>query len=65
MQEITNVVMNNGLGFASFVALLWFISKYMDNMKSTIEEIAKTLSSIQTNLTSLQNRIDDIENKLN
>ena len=65
MEQIVNVVMNNGLGFASFVALIFFIYKYMDNMNETVEEISKTLSMIQTSLTSLENRIENIENKIN
>lgn len=64
MQEIINIVVNNGLGLASFVALLYFVSKYMENMNETIEEISKTLTLIQSNLSSLQNRIDDIEEKI-
>ena len=64
MEEIINIVVNNGLGLASFVALLYFVNKYMENMNETIEEISKTLTMIQTNLSSLQYRVDDIEDKI-
>lgn len=64
MQEITNVVMNNGLGVASFIALLYFINTYMSKMDKTMDEISKTLTLIQVNLVNLESRVNDIENKI-
>lgn len=65
MEQFINVIVNNGLGVASFLALLIFMYKYMNKMESTLNEISKTLTLIQTNLTSLSNRVDEIENKIN
>lgn len=64
MEQFINVIVNNGLGVASFLALLIFMYKYMNKMESTLTKISETLSMIQTNLLSLSNRVDEIEDKI-
>lgn len=64
MEEIINVCVNNGLGVASFIALLLFIFKYQSKISDTLEEINKSQASIQTTLTALTSRIDNLENKI-
>lgn len=64
MEQIINVLMNNGLGFASFIALIYFYMYALKDIKETNEEISKTLVSIQTTLTSFNTRIEIIENKI-
>ena len=64
MEQIINVIVNNGLGVASFLALLIFMYKYMNKMESTLTKISETLSMIQTSLISLSNRVDEIEDKI-
>lgn len=65
MEQVLNIIVNNGLGVASFVAFIYFINTYMSKMDNTMNEISKTLSLIQVNLTTLQNRVDCFEEKLN
>lgn len=65
MEELINVIVNNGLGVASFIAFIYFINTYMSRMDNTMSEISKTLTLIQGNLITLQSRVDDIENKMN
>ena len=64
MEELINVCVNNGLGVASFVALLLFIFKYQSKISDTLEEINKSQATIQTTLTALTSRIDNLENKI-
>lgn len=75
MNDLVQVITNSGLGVASFLALLYFINKYMatmtDSMKTFIEtikilkdklgEISEVLKLVQGNLLNLQNRVDKIE----
>lgn len=61
MEDIINVLINNGLGFASFVALIYFYIYIMKDIKSTNEEILKTLITMQTALNLMNNRIERLE----
>ena len=77
MEELINVVIQNGLGVASFIALLWFMntslkdmSKTMNDMnttmsitKDTMEDISTTLNQVQVNLAELNARVNRIEGK--
>lgn len=64
MEQIIQIVVQNGVGVASFVALLYFMATSLKDIKSTTEEISKTLLLIQNNLTSLETRVETIENKV-
>lgn len=63
MEEIVKLIVNNGLGVASFVALLYFIFYYMKNISGTMEKINDSLIAIQTNITQLNERVTNLENK--
>lgn len=58
MEEIINVCVNNGLGVASFIALIVFIFKYMGKANDTLDKI-------NTSLTALTIRVEKIENRVN
>ncbi len=64
MEQIVEVLMNNGIGFASFIALIYFMSTSLKDIKSSNQEISKTLIAIQSALTSLTERVNDIEQKI-
>ena len=64
MEKIVEIVVQNGLGVASFVALLYFIFNYVSKMNDTITQISTTLNSIKDSLITLSARIDDVEDKL-
>ena len=64
MEQIFNIVVQNGLGVGSFIALLYFMGTSLKDIKQTNEEISKTLLLIQANLTTLQSRVETIENKV-
>ena len=56
--DLIKMIADNGLGFASFVALIIFIFKYQSKANEILEEMSKTL--IQ-----LVDRVNNIEDKLN
>lgn len=46
MEDLINLVVNNGLGVASFVALILFIFKYQAKCNDTLDKISTTLTSL-------------------
>lgn len=63
MQEFINVCVNNGLGIASFIALIYFMNTSLKKTNSTLEEINKSLITIQTNMINMNERIQELEEK--
>lgn len=61
MQEFINVCVNNGLGIASFIALIYFMNTSIKKTNATLEEINKSLISIQTNMINMNERIQELE----
>ena len=53
MEEIGKIIIDNGLGVASFVALLMFIFKYEDKQSSLLNKISDTMIQIQITLATL------------
>lgn len=64
MEEIIKVIVENGLGVGSFIALLYFIFKYEDKQSTALNKISDTLIQVQLTLSSLSNRMDKIENNI-
>lgn len=64
MENMVNLIVQNGIGVGSFIALLYFMNFSLKDIKEVVEEISKTLLLIQGNLTSLQTRVETIENKV-
>lgn len=58
MYGTINVVVQNGLGVASFVALIIYIFEYENKQNDILEKISSTL-------TLLTARVDKIEEKIN
>lgn len=65
MEQIFNLVVQNGVGVGSFIALLYFMNTSLKDIKTNTEEITKTLILMQGNLNSLAQRVEVIENKVN
>lgn len=63
MEQLVQVIVNNGLGIGSFFALLYFMDKYLAKISKTNEEISQTLIYVKDSLEDLTNRVDKIENK--
>lgn len=56
MEELVNIIVNNGLGIASFFALMVFIFKYQTKSNETLDEILKTLISLNERIELLEKR---------
>lgn len=61
MEDIINIILNNGLGVASFIVLIYFVKQYLDKTSSAIEEVNKSLLAIQTAMLQLSERILQLE----
>ena len=64
MEELIKVIVDNGLGIGSFIALLYFIFTYVNSLNDTMTKITNTLIQIQINLATMTDRIDKIEEKI-
>ena len=65
MEEIIKVCVDNGLGIASFIALLYFIFTYVKELNETMTRISNTMIQMQINMEKMTDRIDKIEEKIN
>ena len=65
MENLMKVIVDNGLGIGSFIALLYFIFTYVKSLDETMHKITNTLMQIQINLATMTDRIDKIEEKVN
>ncbi len=65
MEELIKVIVDNGLGIGSFIALLYFIFTYVKSLNETMTKITNTLIQIEINLATMTDRIDKIEEKIN
>ena len=63
MEEIIQAVVNNGLGVASFLALIYFYNKYVSEISTTNKTICDNLGKIEKSLTDLNERVYKLENK--
>ena len=65
MEELIKLVVDNGLGIGSFIALLYFIFTYVNSLNETMTKITNTLIQVEINLATMTDRIDKIEEKIN
>ena len=70
MEEIIKAVVDNGLGVASFIALIYFMFKYVATINTTLskisdvlKELTKSQKEIQKSLTALNERVEKLESK--
>ena len=70
MEEVIRVIVDNGLGVASFIALLYFMFKYvgtinttLTNITSVLKDLTKSQKEIQKSLTTLNERVEKLEKK--
>lgn len=64
MEDIFKLVVDNGLGIGSFIALLYFIFNYVDKLSNAMNKISDTMIQMQINLEKATDRIDKIEEKM-
>ena len=64
MEEMFKLVVDNGLGIGSFIALLYFIFTYVKSLNDTMIKISNTMIQMQINMEKMTDRIDKIEEKM-
>lgn len=64
MEQLMELIVQNGLGVASFGALLYFIFTYVKDINETMKSINATQIQMQINMEKMADRIDKIEEKL-
>ena len=71
MNDIINVAVNNGLGIASFVALLYFImtvnkqnNQNQKDLNDTLKSINNSMLEIQIAMVKLTERVGEVESKI-
>lgn len=64
MEEIVKLIVDNGLGIGSFIALLYFIFTYVKSLNDTMLKISNTMIQMQINMEKMTDRIDKIEEKM-
>ena len=72
MNDIVKAIADNGLGFGSFIALLYFVFKYQDKQSDIMRKISDTMIQMQLTMETMKqsiiemtDRIENIENKIN
>lgn len=65
MEQLIKVCVENGLGIASFIALLYFIFTYVKSLNDTMNKISNTMVQMQISMEKMTDRIDKIEDKIN
>lgn len=65
MEQLFELIVQNGLGVASFGALLYFIFTYVKDINETMKSINTTQIQMQINMEKMADRIDKIEEKIN
>ena len=64
MEQIVKACVENGLGIASFIALLYFIFTYVKSLNDTMLKISNTMIQMQINMEKMTDRVDKIEEKI-
>ena len=64
MEELFRLIVDNGLGIGSFIALLYFIFTYVKSLNDTMIKISNTMIQMQINMEKMTDRIDKIEEKM-
>ena len=61
MEDVIQLIVNNGLGIASFGALLYFVDKYLSKMNTLVDHISNTLVEVEKSLSDLNLRVEKLE----
>lgn len=64
MEELINLITQNGIGVICVAFMIYFINTTMKDNNNILDDIQKTLVAINTNLTTLSTRVDKLEDKI-
>lgn len=65
MENLINLITQNGIGVICVAFLIYFINTTMKDNNKILDDIQKTLVAINGNLTALSTRVDKLEDKIN
>jgi uncharacterized protein YoxC len=65
MENLINLITQNGIGVICVAFLIYFINTTMKDNNKILDDIQKTLVAINGNLTNLSTRVDKLEDKMN
>lgn len=65
MQDLINLITQNGIGIVCVGFLIYFINSTMKDNNKILDEIQKTLVAIQTTLALQSNKISELESQIN
>jgi len=64
MEELINLITNNGIGVICVAFMIYFINTTMKDNNKILDDVQKTLVAINANLTTISARVDNLENKI-
>ena len=64
MEDIVQLMVNNGLGVASFLALIYFMNSYITKINEILVKISDTLEDVEKSLSQLSLRVERIEKEI-
>ena len=65
MENLINLITQNGIGVICVAFLIYFINTTMKDNNKILDDIQKILVAINGNLTTLSTRVDKLEDKMN
>lgn len=65
MEDIVNVIMNNGIGVACILYFMYFNNTTMKQLIDTVNKVNQSLISFNERLEQVEDRTKTIEEKLN
>lgn len=64
MEELINLITQNGIGVICVAFMIYFINTTMKDNNKILDDMQKTLVAINANLTTLSTRVDKLEDKI-
>lgn len=64
MEELINLITQNGIGVICVAFMIYFINSTMKDNNKILDDMQKTLVAINGNLTTLSTRVDKLEDKI-
>lgn len=64
MKDIIDIIVQNGIGVGSFIALLLYIFNDKKESNTIMTKVSDTLIGINISLATLTDRVDKIEEKI-
>lgn len=64
MEDIVNLITQNGIGVICVGFMIYFISTTLKEMNLILNDVKNTLVAIESSLTSLTSRVEKIEDKV-